>query len=220
MELLSELVNLLSAYVDDTIPVPEAEIRQFAQQQNIPLRSDHLQLLMRFGCPLGARPSMFAQYGGDFDFDLLKSVYLDNFEDTVPPPGTTFFGSNFVGDTYCIDATSGKIFVYDGGERFGQVHEAIDGFLLTCLLSAYDKKAFANKIATPDLAPEQIESFRLGNEKHKLSDATYYQSTYDLTATPKTVAEYYFLDRQLIVLYPSTYGMVTLRGGVVDQLTD
>ncbi|MFB9242590.1 SMI1/KNR4 family protein [Massilia antarctica] len=218
MKMLSELVSLLSAYVDDTIPVAESEIRQFAEDQNIALREDHLQFLMRFGCAPDERPNIFTWYEGDFDFDLLKSVYLDDDPDMALPPGTTFFGSNFVGDSLCIDITSGKIHAYDQGERFGPVHETIDGFLLRCLVSVYDEKAFSGKTVMRDLEPAEINAFRLNNARQKIMAATCYQLAYQATGTPLILAEYYFIEQQLIALYPPSNSLVTLNGGVLDKL--
>ncbi|MFP5392523.1 MAG: SMI1/KNR4 family protein [Gammaproteobacteria bacterium] len=215
---MSDLVNVLSAYADDTSPVAESVIRQFANEQNITLREDHVRFLARFGGK-SKRPAIFARYGGDFNFDLLRSVYLDDYDDMAPPLGTTFFGSDFVGNCFCVDTASGKIFVYDDATRFGLVHESIDGFLLRCLVSTYSEKAFANKVSERDVAPEELEAFRLKNAKHKLSEGTFFKLAYDVTATPQILAEYYFVDHQLIALYPTSNSLLTLKGGVLDKLT-
>jgi hypothetical protein len=71
------VVNLLSAYAKDTVVLSEVAIRDFCLRQNIPLRDDHLQFLMRFACQPSGRPEIFRHYGGDFDFETFKSVYSE-----------------------------------------------------------------------------------------------------------------------------------------------
>ena len=218
MSMLSELVNLLTPYVKDAAPVAKLEIRQFAKEQNLLLRDDHLQFLMNFASELGGRLDIFKSYGGDFDFGMLKRVYLDKRFPVELPSGCTYFGSSFVGNSFCIDYESGKIFANDEGQRYGLLHEGIDGFLLRCLVSAYNEEAFSNKVVRQDLELKDINEFQLINEKNKIDGATAFEGRYQNIDTPKTLVEYYFVDRQLIYLFLPTRSMVMLSGGVLENL--
>lgn len=132
MSLLNSLVAVLSSNVDDAVAIESDEILRFAQSHNLSLRLDHLHFLMKFGSPPGKRLSIFKNYGGDFNFEMFCSVYNDSPPEVVAPEGHIYFGSDFVGTSFCIEQSSGKIFVCDEEELFGKVHESIDGFLLNC----------------------------------------------------------------------------------------
>lgn len=218
MNMLSELVDLLAVYVKDTIPVPESEIRQLAKDQGISFRDDHLQFLMRYGCDHGNRPHIFKWYGGDFDFFSLKGLYLDKRFEVELPIGANYFGSDFVGETFCIDHESGGIFVFDEDERYGLVHETLNGFLLRCLVSVYDEVAFRNIEVSLKSGREKIDEFRSANEDRKIDGATGFMIEYKEIDAPTVIAEYYFVDQQLIAVYPTTGSMVTMSGGILENL--
>ena len=218
MSTLNKLVNLLSAYVEDAAPLAESDIRQFADEHEIFLRDDHVQFLMRFGAAKDGRLEIFRWYEADFDFELLKSVYLDDHPDMELPLGTSYFGSNFVGDSFCLDLGSGKIFVYEEGIKYGKVHESIDGFLFRCLVSVYGDKAFAGKVVERDMAPESVNEFRLNSARQRMDEASCFMVQYEETDSPTVLAEYYFIDRQVIALYPTSNSRVTFSGGVLDKL--
>ncbi|CUI03123.1 hypothetical protein [Massilia antarctica] len=102
MTILNKLINLLSVYVNDTASVSEEIVRNFAVEQNIPLRDDHLRFLMRFGSQSNRRAEIFRQYGGDFDFETFKWVYLEKEIEMEPPPGTAFSGPVLQGMHYVL----------------------------------------------------------------------------------------------------------------------
>lgn len=218
MSPLSKLVNLLSPFVEGAAPVAESDIRQFAQEHDIVLREDHVQFLMRFGGAAQGRLAIFCWYEGDFDFELLKSVYLDDDPDMALPRGTSYFGSSFVGDSFCLDLGSGAIFLYDDATKCGKVHESIDGFLFRCLVSVYGDKAFAGKVVERDLAPEVVAQFRLDNAQQKMDEASCFMVQYAQSVSPTILAEYYVIDRHVVALYPTSNSRVTFSGGVLDRL--
>lgn len=218
MKLLSELVEFLASQVSDIRPVAESDIRTFADEHNLVLRKDHLQFLMRFGREPGRRPEIFRSYGGDFDFETFKRVCLENCLEMEVPNGTTFFGSGFLGDSFCIDQETGQIFVYDEGYRYGLVHERIEGFLLKCLLSVWDGKVFANRLVKLDLESDFIAEFRLKNVSSRLDGASSYEVSYDNIDQPQVFSEYYLIGRQLVALYPPTNSIATFGGGVLERL--
>ncbi|RSZ60721.1 hypothetical protein HF313_18525 [Massilia atriviolacea] len=218
MSLLRRLLDLLTPYVDDAAPVAESAIRQFADGHGIVLRDDHVQCLTRFGGGKQGRLRIFRWYEGDFDFELLKSVYLDGHPDMALPAGTSYFGSSLTGDAFCLDLNSGKIFAYDEGIKYGKVHESIDGFLFRCLVSVYAEQAFAGKAVERGLAPESLAAFRSAHAQHRMDEASCFMVRYDDNGSPAILAEYYFIDRQLIALYPDSNSRVTHSGGVLGAL--
>ncbi|MTW14563.1 hypothetical protein GM658_28510 [Pseudoduganella eburnea] len=217
MSILNNLVKLLALGVKDAKAVSERDIRNFANEMNLHLREDHLEFLMNFGCETGSRLEIFKRYGGDFGFETFERVYRERRFEMEAPLGTTFFGTSFLGDSFCVDGKSGQIFVYDEGQRYGIVHEQIDGFLLECLLYV-DREAFSDELIKRDLDPEFIEEFRLNNIREKLNGATRFELEYVNVDNPEVVSEYYMLGSKLIALYPSTRSLVTFSGGVLDQL--
>lgn len=210
--MLHRIVNVLAPYVDMARPVDELEIRNFARELNIPLRQDHLRFMMRFGYEPGRRLNVFDRYGGDFGFDIFKRIYLENAWDMKPPEACVYFGSDFIGTSFCIDE-SGAIHEYETGEKYGLVYTSIDSFLLDCLLTVYEDTAFAQKVVDRDVCEQSIERFRSSNAHCKLTESRRYR---EQNNKPKVDAEYYFRDGQLIVLYPT--GIVTLSGGILDKL--
>lgn len=218
VNVLNRLVNLLTLYVKDSIPVAESEIRQFVQQHNIFLRDDHLHFLMKFGYekPKG-RVQIFKNYGGDFDFEQFARVYVESHPDMTVPDGFTYFGSSFVGEAYCIEHQSGKIYTYDIGERDGLVHESIDGFLLSCFLIKDYEQAFASTTVRQDLDLEFFTKFRLTNENDKINEATRF---IEGGAEMRVYSEYYLINGQLINLFVPGRSMKTLSGGILDKLCD
>ncbi|NHZ93957.1 hypothetical protein F2P45_33930 [Massilia sp. CCM 8733] len=218
MSNLNGLVKLLMAYVKDARPVAQADIEKFAAERSIDFREDHVQFFTRFGCEPGGRPEIFRQYGGDFDFANVKRVYLENHPQMETPPGAVYFGSSFIGDSYCIDCKSGKIYLYDEGDRYGVVHESIDGFLLKCLVSVYVEEAFDEELSQQDMGEEFIAEFRLKNKDSKINEATWFGRDYKNIENPPVFAEYYFIDHKLVALYPTTTSLLTLSGGVLSNV--
>lgn len=216
MNTLNKLVNLLTPYVKDKTPVAESKIWQFVHEKNIFLREDHLNFLMEFGCEVqNGRVQIFKNYGGDFDFEQFARVYTQNHPDMALPNGYTYFGSTFVGEAYCIEHESGKIFTYDSGERYDLVHESIAGFLLNCFLIKDYESAFANTTARQDLDLEFFTKFRSTNENGKINEATRFE---DSSGQINVDSEFYSIDRQLIKLFLPRRAMVTMSGGILDQL--
>lgn len=218
MNILNDLVNRLTPYVKDVVPISELEIRQFSIEHGVYFRDDHLQFLMRFGTVPGERPSIFKWYGGDFHFHALKAEYLDTQFDMELPTGTTYFGADFVGTTFCIVHDTGEIFAYDEGEKYGLVHETLDGFLLRCMVSVYIDEAFANKVTRLDLDPVLIDEFRQTHAKNRIVGSTAYAIEYMPEGLPPIIAEYYLTDQAMVLVYPTTNSMVELRGGILENI--
>lgn len=170
--MLKKLVKFLALHVRDTVPVDESEIRKFAEERSILIRDDHLHFLMHFGSVQGGRASIFGWYEGDFDFDAFSRVYLEDYPDMVLPAGNTYFGSDFVGHSLCVDNSTGGIFLYDEGDRFGLVHESIDGFLLRCMVSVYGEVAFRSKTVDLHVEKEIFDEIRLNNLSKKIAGST------------------------------------------------
>jgi len=218
VSILSDLVSLLSLYVEDAMPVPEAEVQQFTSVQNILLRDDHKQFLMRFFSGPNRRLHLFKSYKGDFEFWMFKSVYLDEKFSMVLPPGCAYFGSSFVGTTLCVEYESGSIFEYDEDEKYGMVHECIDGFLMRGLLLAYDEVAFSSKVVIQWLEQAEIDAFEAKNEQNKIARATTFSGRAKTVDNPKRLVEYYLVDGKLIYLFFPMRTMVELSGGVLTRL--
>ena len=216
--MLRRLVELLLPYANDVRFVDEAKIGKFAEAQNILLRDEHLHFLMRFGSEENGRPSIFEWWEGDFDFDLFSRVYLEKYPDMEVPAGNTFFGCDFVGHSFCVDNSSGGIFLYDEGERFGLVHEGINGFLLRCIASVYGTEAFAGKTVNIGVEKEIFEEFKSKNHREKIAGATSYDFEYVNLAQPAIVYEYYMVERNLISLCHPTRTMITLSGGILGEI--
>jgi hypothetical protein len=216
VNILKNLVNLLTLYVEDAKPVAESEILKFAQEHDIFLRDDHLLFLMKFGCEPGGRLEIFKNYEGDFDFETFRKIYLENSPDMELPEGCTYFGSSFMDGAYCIDNESGKIYAFDEGQLFGLVHESINGFLINCLLIDGYEKAFSNTEVRQSLALEVITEFRSINENGKINEATHYGEERN---RPIIISEFYLIDKKLIKLFLPAGTMVTLSGGILDQLS-
>lgn len=216
MSILNNLVNLLTPFVKDAIPVAESEIRQFAQEHHIFLREDHLRLLMRFSSNHKGRVEIFRSYGGDFDFEQFARVYAENHPDMALPDGYTYFGSSFVGESYCIEHVSGKIYTYDIGERYGMVHESIAGFLLSCFLTDDNSNAFASRTVRQELDVTTFTKFRLANAHAKISEATRF-SEGGTELRPES--EFYLIKGQLIRLFLPGRSIVTLSGGVLEFIS-
>lgn len=205
-------------HVTDAVPIGEAEIRGFAQENNILVRYDHMGFLIKFGGKSDKRAEIFKEYGGDFDFENLKWVYEDEEIEMEPPPGTVFFGSNFAGHALCVAADTGKIYLYHSAKRYGIVHASIDGFLLGCMLSLYHKDAFADVVVRRDMTSEHIDAFRLANADKKLIQATGFDLEFENIDNPKVREEYYLIGRNLVAIYPGSGSLATMSGGVLDRL--
>jgi len=215
--ILKALVELLHSYVEDAVSRSEHDVRNFEKEQGIFLREDHERFLIKYGAEPGRRLDIFKWYGGDYGFDVLRGVYLEKSLDMEPPLGATFFGVSFVGESFCIDQETGQIFLYDEGQRFGLVHEGIDGFLLRCMLSIYNEQAFSSKSVERDVSLQFIDEFRLKNKGNKIVGATSYELTYANIDCPEVVSEYYLADGKVFALYPPTRSLVTLGGGVLEH---
>ncbi|MFB9240537.1 hypothetical protein IV454_25225 [Massilia antarctica] len=218
MSILEKLVKSLSVYAKDAVSVSESDIRKFVAENNILLREDHFEFLMRFGCRPGERLAIFSQYGGDFDFETLKWVYADKEVEMEPPPSATFFGSTFASDNLCIEFSLGKVFLYNSKIKYNMVHGSIDGFLLRCLVSTYYKDAFSNVVIERDLSPDHINQFRLKNADKKITEATCFEFEYDDVENQKIRAEYYFFDGCLIADYPGSGSLLKLSGGILSNI--
>jgi hypothetical protein len=173
---------------------------------------------MKFGGKIDNRPRIFQWYGGDFDFYCFKRVCVENYPDMRTPGGNVFFGKTFAGDALCVDCESGKIYAYDEGDRYGLVHESIDGFVLRCLVSVYDDESFSSKVVTLDIELDWLNQFRVGNEKKKIVAANAFSVEYANIDSPVAIAEYYWVDNKLIALYPTTQSMVTYSGGILENI--
>lgn len=217
MHVLKTLVDALSVYVKDAIAVPEADIRQFAQDANVHLRDDHVRFLMKFGCAPGGRLNIFLRYGGDFGFETVSRVCTEQHPDMEPPQDATYFGSDFVGSSFAIDHHTGHILTYDPGIRYGMVHGSIDGFLLSCLLPVHGHEAFPNKLVRRDLGKAFIRDFMEMHAQNRMVEATRFELDYELADTPARMAEYYVIDRQLIALHPEADSMVIYSGGILNK---
>ncbi|MCE3602570.1 SMI1/KNR4 family protein [Massilia sp. P8910] len=218
MSILGQLIKLLIPFVKDAVPLDEAEIRQFAEENNVSLRDDHVDFLMKLGRAENGRLAIFHRYGGDFDFENLEDTYLENHPDLMLPSESTYFGTNFVGDSFCIDCSSGKIYLYSAGKRCGLVHGTIEGFLLECLLPVYNHQVFCSIISKKNLSKEDINEFRLVNEKNKLADATRYVLEYENIDDEGIFAEHFFIDGHLISMYPTVGSLITMSGGILNEL--
>ena len=207
--LLGNIVAMLAEYIEDAKPVAEADICRFVGERNIFLREDHLLFLMKFGGKVDGRLRMFHRYGGDFDFDFFKSAYVENFSDMRVPDGNTYFGTTYASGSLCVDCSSGKIYVYDEGDRYGLVHESIDGFALSCLVPIYAEKAFSNKKAELNVDLEFFNEFRVKNKKNKIVGANFFEIEYVDIDKPEAFAEYYWIGQKLVVLYIATQSIVT-----------
>ncbi|BBB63864.1 hypothetical protein UNDKW_5591 [Undibacterium sp. KW1] len=213
MTILNRLINFLTPYVKDNVLVAESEIRQFVKEHNIFLRDDHLHFLMNFASESNGRIKIFKNYGGDFEFKQFARVYLENHPDMALPDGYTYFGSDFIGESFCIEHMSGKIFTYDMGERYGIVHESIAGFLLNCLLMKDYEQAF-DKVTVQDLDSESFAEFRLENENTKIDEATRFVGQRDQILAD---TEYYLLNGKLTKLFLPGRIMTTMSGGILDE---
>jgi hypothetical protein len=123
-----------------------------------------------------------------------------------------------VGDTLCIDLDSGGIYLYESAVKYNMVHESIDGFLLRCLVSLYCRDAFANVSVKRDASAEYSNDFKLKNAQKKLIGATCFEFEYEAVEHVEIRAEYYFIDSQLLAVYPGSGSFVTMSGGVLDGL--
>ncbi|NHZ67045.1 SMI1/KNR4 family protein [Massilia genomosp. 1] len=218
MNISNELINLLMPYIKDAAPLDEVEIRKFAAENNIILREDHKNFLMKIGRPRNGRLYIFHRYGGDFDFENLVDDFLEVYPDVDTPSGSTYFGTNFVGDSFCIDDDTGKIYLYSTGEKYGVVHETIEGFLLECLITAYRREAFSTVISKDSVGREYINEFRLINNKYRLSESTRYSLEYGNINNLEIFSEYFFVDKQLIVIHPVVDSLIVMSGGILNEL--
>jgi hypothetical protein len=218
VDILNKIVNLLMPYVKDAVPLDKAEIRQFAQGNGLLLREDHLQFLMRFGRVNNERLDIFHRYGGDFDYDNLVDDIRDIYPNIDTPSGSTYFGTNFVGESFCIDYNTGKIYLYSANVRYGVVHESIDGFLLECLLPAYNDQAFFKLVSKKYLSKECLNEFRKTKEKNVLIEATRYVLEGECIDNKKIFAEHFLTDGRLVSLYPTVGSLITMSGGILDEL--
>lgn len=193
-------------------------ISKFVESHNIYLRKDHLQFLIDFGYDQTVGLQMFIKYGGDFDFELFKDVYLDDCFDLRLPSACTYFGSSVVGVSYCIDNKSGKIHVFDEGEKCSLVHESINAFLLHCfLLDGKENGGFAESHSC-DYDLEFVGKFRLDNKENKINGSTHFSELYENVKNPKVIDEYYLIDDKLVRLFLPSGTIITFSGGILDQL--
>lgn len=208
LDVLSDLVSFLSKYVTDARCIPKSDILLFAKEQGIALRDDHLHFLEKFGCNPEQHLKMFTKYRGYYDFDSLKRITLEKFPEMEVPSGTAYFGSDMIGSSFCIEYETGCVYEYEESEKFGLMHESINGFLLSRMLSVYDDLAFSKKLVRRYLDTEFIPAFRINNISFKLAGATSFAGNYDIATVPEVVEEFYFIDEKLIALFPRANSLI------------
>ena len=103
------------------------ELDEFLCRNNIKIREDYRQLIIKYGNCKGLLKNGFS----DFTYQKMKSYYLesDDLYDDQVPYNTTFIGTDFDDEPLCIDYYTGEIHTYFKKTKDLFYYENIDSLL-------------------------------------------------------------------------------------------
>lgn len=164
------------------------ELDEFLCRNNIKIRDDYRQLIIRYGNCKGLLKNGFS----DFTYQKMKSYYLesDDLYDDQVPYNTTFIGTDFDDEPLCIDYYTGEIHTYFKKTKDLFYYENIDSLLFYCFMNSSYLNIIFNNI----------------ENNIKIYDPEYFLANNDRFKLTKIQNEiYYFIDYKLYKVYNHIY---------------
>lgn len=164
------------------------ELDEFLYRNNIKIREDYRQLIIRYGNCKELLKNGFS----DFTYQKMKSYYLEgnDFYDDKVPYNTTFIGTDFDDEPLCIDYYTGEIHTYFEEAKDLFYYKNIDSLLFYCFMNSIYLKIIFNNIEN-NIKIYEPENFLVNNDRFKLTEIKN--------------EIYYFIDFKLYKVYNHIY---------------
>ena len=140
---ISDLNYKMGRFLTSNSIVDINDLNNFLCKNNIKIRDDYRQLIIRHGNCKKLLKNGFS----DFTYEKMKSYYLESndiYDDKVPC-NTMFIGTDFDDEPLCIDYYTGEIYTYFEETKDLLYYKNLDNLLFYCFInSVYLNVIFKN----------------------------------------------------------------------------
>ena len=185
---ISDLNHEIGKFLTPNSIVDKNDLDNFLCRNNINIRDDYRQLIVRYGNCKEILRNGFS----DFTYEKMKSYYLESndiYDDKVPC-NTMFIGTDFDDEPLCIDYYTGEIYTYFEETKDLFYYRNIDDLFFYCFMNSIYLNIIFNNIQN-DIKVYNPKNFLVNKEGFKITEIKNHI--------------YYFIDFKIYKVYNHIY---------------